>query len=130
MMLLRLSVQSSPMVTMVRSIITRTFVEETPADPKPEKPPGEALERSAVERRQLRLGHELPEPLVEPEVRVVDRASVRRERTEQRRRSLHESMVKEREERDGQQGRCDREASELREDVDCHEREQINNPVV
>src|SRR6185437_15442218 len=57
-------------------------VEDPTADPHAEQSPDDALEWRAVEYRDVGDRRDLPEPLVLPESRLVDRAELRPQRTE------------------------------------------------
>src|SRR3984957_6556313 len=76
-------------------------VEDPAAGPDAKQPPDEALERRAVEHRDVGDRRDLPEPLVPPESRLVDRAELRLQAAEPSDRTVDKHEVNDGEEQVG-----------------------------
>jgi hypothetical protein len=68
-------------------------VEHPPADPHAHQPPEHALERRAVERVEIVNRMHLPQPLGQPEIRVVDGAVRRLQRAQSFDATVHQGEV-------------------------------------
>src|SRR5437899_10108963 len=68
-------------------------VENPPTDPNTHQPPDHVLERGTVEGVEILQCRHLPEALVQPVVRVVDRANCGLQRAKSREAALHQRVV-------------------------------------